>query len=179
MKLKDYSLRIRKNITVFLHVVFLTLALAGISLMYLNGRVGAGLSWVLTQDYEESSLFSQQFTEDLDHILNYVAYRDVFETDGALDLSREMFSVTRGDGPEIIYTLEEVLRYARSQGFYLNDQFDVVNDLFLYDNASTNRDQRVNWRAYDPNRTLTEPGRRLFLPAGLIQRGAGLFKRIL
>lgn len=158
MKLKDYSLRIRKNITVFLHVVFLTLALAGISLMYLNGRVGAGLSWVLTQDYEESSLFSQQFTEDLDHILNYVAYRDVFETDGALDLSREMFSVTRGDGPEIIYTLEEVLRYARSQGFYLNDQFDVVNDLFLYDNASTNRDQRVNWRAYDPNRTLTEPG---------------------
>ena len=51
-----------------------------------------------------------------------------------------MFSITRNDGPEIIYTLEEVLRYARSQGFYLNSDFDVVNDLLVYDNAATAKD---------------------------------------
>lgn len=158
MKLKDYSMRIRKNIAVLLHIIFLTLAVGGISVMYLTGQIGSGLSWVFRYDYEDSPQFARQFQEDLDHIFNYVAYRDVFETDGALDLSKEMVSVSNGDGPEVIYTLEELLRYAKGQGFYLNDQFEVVNDLFIYDNASSSKNQRVNWRAYNPHPVLTEPG---------------------
>lgn len=158
MKLKDYSMRIKKNITVLLHIIFLTLALGGISVMYLNTQIGSGISWLRDRKYEDSPQFQTQFQADLDLIFDYVAYRDVFETDGSLDLSQQMFSVSRGEGPEIIYTLEEVLRYAKSQGFYLNDQFEVVNDMFIYDNASTTRDQKVNWRAYDPNATLSEPG---------------------
>ena len=158
MKLKDYSMRIKKNIAVLLHIIFLTLALGGISVMYLNTQIGSGISWLRDRKYEDSPQFQAQFQADLDLIFDYVAYRDVFETDGGLDLSQQMFSVSRGEGPEIIYTLEEVLRYAKSQGFYLNDQFEVVNDMFIYDNASTTRDQKVNWRAYDPNATLSEPG---------------------
>ena len=46
MKLKDYSMRIRKNIAVLLHIIFLTLAVGGISVMYLTGQIGSGLSWV-------------------------------------------------------------------------------------------------------------------------------------
>ena len=106
MKLKDYSMQIRKNIAVLLHLIFLTLAVGGISIMYLTGQIGNGLSWVFRYDYEDSPQFSRQFQEDLNHIFNYVAYRDVFETDGALDLSKEMLSVSNGDGPEVIYTLE-------------------------------------------------------------------------
>lgn len=158
MKLKDYSMQIRKHIAVLLHVIFLTLVVAGISLMYTNTQTGRGINWLTDRNYEDSVRFEEQFQEDLDNLFAYVAYRDVFETDGFLDLSKEMFSVVRGDGPEIIYTLDEVLRYAKSQGFYLNDDFEVVNDLFLYDNASTTRDQRVIWRAYDPNATISEPG---------------------
>ena len=158
MKLKDYSMRIKKNIAVLMHIIFLTLALGGISVMYLHTQVGSGISWLVNRKYDDSAQFQTQFQGDLDLIFDYVAYRDVFETDGALDLSKEMFSVSRGEGPEIIYTLEEVLRYAKSQGFYLNDQFEVVNDMFIYDNASTTNDQKVNWRAYDPNATLSEPG---------------------
>lgn len=158
MKLKDYSTQIKKNIAVLLHMMFLTMAVAGISVMYLNTEIGSGISWLRDRKYEDTAQFQQQFQEDLDRIFRYVSYRDVFETDGALDLSNEMFSVTRGEGPEIIYTLDEVLRYAKSQGFYLNDRFEVVNDLFIYDNASTSKDQYVNWRAYDPNATLSEPG---------------------
>ncbi|MDO4267105.1 MAG: HAMP domain-containing sensor histidine kinase [Eubacteriales bacterium] len=158
MKLKEYSMRIRKNIAVLLHMIFLTLAVGSISFMYLNSQIGSGIFHLFDSSYEESDQFNQQFQTDLDLIFQYVAYRDVFETDGALDLSKNMFSVSSGDGPEIHYTLEEVLRYAKSQGFYLNDQFEVVNDLFIYDNASTNRDQMVHWRAYDPNRIIHEPG---------------------
>jgi signal transduction histidine kinase len=156
--LRDYSFRIKKNIGVLLHVIFLTLIVAGISIIYTNSRIGNGVGAILRQDYDDSEQFRQQFQADLDHVFKYISYRDVFETDGALDLSKEMFSITRGDGPEIIYTLEEVLRYAKSQGFYLNDRFEVVNDLFLYDNASMTKDQLVNWRAYPTEHQITEPG---------------------
>ena len=158
MRLKDYSMRIKKNIAVFLHILFLFMAVLSISVMYLNTSIGSGLSWILDRRYDDSAAFRDHFQEDLDHVFKYVAYRDVFETDGSLDLSKEMFAVSRDNGPEITYTLEEVLRYAKSQGFYLNDQFEVVNDLFIYDDASTARDQVVYWRAYDPNATLKEPG---------------------
>ena len=158
MRLKDYSMRIKKNIAVFLHILFLFMAILSISVMYLNTNIGSGMSWILDRKYDDSAAFRQQFQADLDHVFKYVAYRDVFETDGNLDLSKEMFAVSRDNGPEITYTLEEVLRYAKSQGFYLNDQFEVVNDLFIYDDASTTKDQLVYWRAYDPNATLKEPG---------------------
>lgn len=158
MKLKTYSMRIKKNIAVLLHIIFLTLAIGGISFMYLNSQIGSGISWLLDRRYEDTERFQEQLQGDLELLFRYVTYRDVFETDGSLDLSKEMFSVTKRDGPETIYTLEEVIRYAQSQGFYLNDDFEVVNDLFIYNNASTAKDYRVNWRSYDTNRTIEEPG---------------------
>ena len=158
MKLKDYSVQIRKNIAVLLHIIFLSLAVGGISVIYVNTQAGDGLSQIFKRGYEDSPRFEEQFQEDVDHILKYVAYRDIFETDGALDLSNQMFSVASGDGPEIIYTLEEVLRYARNQGFYLNDEFEVMHDSLIYGDASGAPDQRVIWRAYNPNATLSEPG---------------------
>lgn len=158
MKLNTHSLQIRKTLAVLLHIVFLTLAVASISFMYLHTQIGSGLSWIFDRQYEDTQKFQDQFQSDLDLLFKYVAYRDVFETDGSLDLSKEMFAVSHGDGPEITYTLEEVLRYAKSQGFYLNDQFEVINDLFIYSNASTSRDQHVIWRAYDKNPIINEPG---------------------
>lgn len=158
MKLKDYSMRIKKNIAVLLHMVFLFLVISGISMIYMNSQIGSGVSWLLNRRYEDSDHFQQQFQADLDNIFAYVSYRDVLETNGALDLTREMFSVSNGDGPEIIYTLEEVLRYAKSQGYYLNDRFEVVNDMFVYGNAAIDRNLRINWRAYMTDQKLSEPG---------------------
>ena len=158
MKLKDYSLQIKKNIAVLFHLIFLSLVVGSFSIMYLSTEYGSGLSWLLDRNYEDSPQFMTQFQQDLNSIFQYVSYRDVFEQEGVLDLSSQMFSITRGDGPEIIYTLEEVLRYARSQGFYLNSDFDVVNDLLVYDNAATAKDCRINWRAYLTDQQITEPG---------------------
>lgn len=158
MKLKDYSLRIKKQVLVLLHLIFLTLIVAGVSFMYTNTQIGSGITWMLTRNYEDSPEFEEQFQEDLNDIFAYISYRDVFETNGSLDLSREMFSVSRDNGPELIYTLEEVLRYAKSQGFYLDENFRVVNDMFIYGDASTTKDQYVNWRAYAPDTALSEPG---------------------
>lgn len=158
MKLKDYSLQIKKNLAVLLHAVFLVLAVSGITTLYLNSTIGGGIDWLFDTDYDNTEEFQNQVQEDIVHIFHYVEYRDIFETDGALDLSREMFAFTRGDGAEQTYTLEEVIRYAQGQGFYLNEQFEIVNDLFVYDTSSTTKDCMVTWRAYDPDRTISEPG---------------------
>ncbi len=155
---KDNSFRAKKVILVVLHILFLILAMAGIGIAYMNCPLDADIRSVLTERFEDSQEFQETFQRDLNEIFRYVSYRDVFETDGALDLSKEMFSVSRNGSVEIVYTLDEVLRYARSQGFYLNDKFDLVNDLFLFDNASTANDQLVNWRAYPTEREITEPG---------------------
>ncbi len=156
--LKDYSLQVKKNIAVFLHIIFLTLAIFGISIISLNTKTGLGISSILKFGYDDSILFQERFQKDLDQVFQYISYRDVFETDGSLNLSKEMFSISRANGPEVIYTLEEVLRYAKSQGFYLNDKFEVVSELFLYDHASTAKDQLVNWRAYPTDQPIREPG---------------------
>ena len=114
MRLKDYSMRIKKNIAVFLHILFLFMAILSISVMYLNTNIGSGMSWILDRKYDDSAAFRQQFQADLDHVFKYVAYRDVFETDGNLDLSKEMFAVSRDNGPEITYTTKDQLVYWRA-----------------------------------------------------------------
>ncbi len=158
MSSKDNSFQAKKAILVVLHIVFVILAMAGIGIAYMNSPLDSDIKSVLTEKFEDSPEFQEAFQEDLDEVFRYVSYRDVFETDGALDLSKEMFSVSRNGSLDIVYTLDEVLRYARSQGFYLNDKFDLVNDLFLFDNASTANDQLVNWRAYPTEHEITEPG---------------------
>ncbi len=156
--LKDNSFQAKKAILVVLHIVFLILAMAGIGIAYMNSPLESDIKDILSERFEDSAEFQEAFQEDLDEIFRYVSFRDVFETDGSLDLSKEMFSVSRNGSLDIVYTLDEVLRYARSQGFYLNDKFDLVNDLFLFDNASTANDQLVNWRAYPTEHEITEPG---------------------
>lgn len=157
MKLNTYSLQIKKNIAVLLHIIFLTMVVAGISVLYLNGSVGSGLSLLLNRHYEDSPAFQAQLQADVDRVFGYVNYRDVFEENGTLDLSKEMFTASYF-GADKTYTLSEVIHYAQGQGFYLNERFEVVNDLFIYDNASMSRDYLVKWRAYDANRIIAEPG---------------------
>ena len=44
IKPRYYSLQIKKNIAVLLHILFLFLAVHGISFIYLNMGTGAGIS---------------------------------------------------------------------------------------------------------------------------------------
>ena len=68
MRLKDYSMRIKKNIAVFLHILFLLMTVLSISVMYLNTSIGSGVSWILDRRYDDSDAFREQFQEDLDHV---------------------------------------------------------------------------------------------------------------
>ena len=73
------KIRIQKVVLSLLSVIFLAMALAGISAMYLNGGYGRGISWVYEETYEDSDTFSMKLGKDIENIFTYIGYKDLFE----------------------------------------------------------------------------------------------------
>jgi len=154
---KDTALSIKKKVVVFLHLIFLTLAISGISLMYLNSHYGNGIAMIHETKYEDSDEFSTQLQEDIELIFSYVAYRDILETNGMLDMSLPMARIRTSADTEMVYTIDELVRYARQLGYYLDGNYNIVQDSLTY-NDVPDQEVYVTWRAYAQNEQYAEPG---------------------
>lgn len=154
---KETAMRIKKNIAVFLHLIFLTLAVTGISLMYLNMHYGKGFSMIHETKYEDSGEFSEQLQGDIDNVFNYVAYRDILTTNGEYDMSLEIVEVRYPSGQDVAYTIDELVRHARSLGYYLDENFKIVQDALKF-NPRTPQEVYVIRRAYGLDQGYAEPG---------------------
>lgn len=119
------KIRIQKVVLSLLSVIFLAMALAGIAVMYLNGGYGKGISWVYEESYEDSDPFSMKLAKDIENIFTYIGYKDLFETDGRLDMSKPIVRLTDGPGIDEDWTLDQIVRYARIRGYYLGEDFTV------------------------------------------------------
>ena len=119
------KIRIQKVVLSLLSVIFLAMALAGISAMYLNGGYGRGISWVYEETYEDSDTFSMKLGKDIENIFTYIGYKDLFETNGQLDMSKPIVRLTDGPGVDEDWTLDQIVRYARIRGYYLGENFTV------------------------------------------------------
>lgn len=156
MNTKNKSIRLKKNLAVLLHALFLAAVLAGFSMMHMNENFGKGLSWLGNESYEDTEGFAAQVRDDIDRIFDYVKYKDVFETNGIVDTEKPIVSIS--DGPEqSILTLDDLLQYAKTRGYFLDDRYQIAG------NPSTPteedlRDYMVNWRTYEPNLQYSEPG---------------------
>lgn len=152
-----HSMQSKKSTAVILHIIFLCITLCGISMMYLNSNYGKGLLWITEESYEDTPVFTQQLQKDLDQIFYYVQYRDVFETSGKIDLSKPILRVSSGPGGDTIYTLDEIIRYAKTRGYYLNDKFKITGDPTEPSDEDL-EEVMVDWRAYNPALKYSEPG---------------------
>ena len=119
------KIRIQKVVLSLLSVIFLAMALAGISAMYLNGGYGRGISWVYEETYEDSDTFSMKLGKDIENIFTYIGYKDLFETNGQLDMSKPIVRLMDGPGVDEDWTLDQIVRYARIRGYYLGENFTV------------------------------------------------------
>lgn len=146
----------RKDFAALLHMIFSLLVVIGVSIMYSNSHYGEGIRWVTHEIYEDTPDFTLQLQSDIDQIFNYVKYKEVFETNGKLDYSKPIVRVMEGPGIIKEYTVDEMIRQAKSQGYYLNEEFKVSGGQPTTDN--TNSDVRVDYRAYEPDFKATEPG---------------------
>ncbi|MFR5601835.1 MAG: histidine kinase dimerization/phospho-acceptor domain-containing protein, partial [Lachnospiraceae bacterium] len=151
-------MKLNKHLSFILHVIFLALTLTGVTFMYLNSNYGQGLTWLAGESYEDTPGFMAQLQDDIDCIFDYVDFKDVFETDGELDFDKDMVSVTYNSGKDVTYTLDELVRYAKSYGYYLNEEYKVVkstSEEIVHRNSSP---PLINWKAYKPNEVYSEPG---------------------
>lgn len=156
MKTKKQSIRIKKNLAVLLHMLFLAAMLAGFSMMHMNENFGKGLSWLGNESYEDTEAFAAQVRDDIDRIFDYVKYQDVFETNGIVDSEKPIVSIS--DGPEqSVLTLDDLLQYAKTRGYFLDDRYQIAGNPSIPTEEDL-RDYMVNWRTYEPNLQYTEPG---------------------
>ena len=119
------KIRIQKVVLSLLSVIFLAMALAGISAMYLNGGYGKGIRWIYDETYEDSDAFCSQLGVDISNIFTYIGYKDMFETNGVLDMHKVIVRITDGPGVDEDMTLDQIIRYAKIRGYYLGEDFTV------------------------------------------------------
>lgn len=158
MKKFGWSIQLKKHFTLLFHAAFLSLLLVGFAFIYLNSNYGRGLSWIHEESFADTFAFKQLLEDDIEKIFQYVNYKDVFETDGQIDYNKDMVSVTFNSGKTVVYTLDDLIRYAKGMGYYLDDNYEVAGGPTA---PSSNEDVAyplVNWKAYNPDEQYSEPG---------------------
>ena len=161
MKKPAWPISLKKKFLLLFHGLFLGLFLAGISFIYFNENFGRGLSWIHEESYADTLPFTEQLESDVEMIFKYVKYKDLFETDGKLDYNKDMVCVTFSSGKTMIYTLNDMVRSAKSWGYYLTDAFEVAGGPSVHERDTRNAAiPLIEWKTYDPDaaKHYSEPG---------------------
>ena len=161
MKKDIWPVSLKKQFLLLLHAAFLMLFLWGISFIYFNENYGRGIRWIREESYADTLPFTEQLEADVEMIFKYVKYKDLFETDGKLDYNKDMVCVTFSSGKSMIYTLNDMIREAKSRGYYLTDTFEVAGGPAVHERDTQNAAiPLIEWKTYDPHASehYTEPG---------------------
>lgn len=149
--------QIKKFLAVFIHLFCLGMALASICILYANSNFGRGFTWIQSETYIQSDLFYNQLQSDIRAIFDYARLQDAFETDGEIDLEKEVLTVSQGPNATTTYTLDEIIKLGEHYG-YLVQSDGSIDVLPLENNAAQENAVLINYKAYDPEPVLTEPG---------------------
>ena len=144
-------MQIQKWIASLAHLFFLILGLIGISLMYINGNFGLGLTGIGSVPYEDTAEFNTQFNNDLNDIFLYMEYQDVFGADSSIDLSRRMLKMTFGPSETENFSLSSLISYLESMGYQLDDDFNCQKVSEPADGVKS-REGYVEWSVQEPQR---------------------------
>jgi len=145
-----------KVILVILNAVAVLGFMTSVSLLYSNSNFKAGITNLNKEVYEDSPLFMEQFSKDVQYAFDYIEYKDVFETDGKFDLDKVIFSVSDGPNEDTQYTIQDVITTARRRGYYLDENYQIMTAPNI---VTSNQETKytVNWTAYEMEREIDEP----------------------
>lgn len=155
MKNIKFPLTSQKLYASIIHLLFLAVMFIGVSLMYLNDNFGMGITKFQNIAYEDTERFGQQFNADLNDILNYLEYNEVFATDGSVDITKPMLKMTFGPNETETFNLGDLITYLQSLGYQLNDNFEYSGtpDQALIDKS---RSGYIDWTASAPAEVHTD-----------------------
>lgn len=144
------SLRVRKQIAVGLHLLFLMLALFGVGTLYLNDNLGVGITRVKNIRYEDTAQFNEQVNADLNNIFRYIKYSDTFARDRAAAVDSRALRMMYGPTDLVDYTLKDLLSYLESRGYQIREDFSYTYG-GLPEKVLENREGYVMWSIADPD----------------------------
>ena len=155
--MKGSLTRLLKAIITVVHLIFLGIIVISISVLYVNSNFGRGITWIQSETYTQSDLFYNQLQSDIIAIFDYARLRDAFETDGELDMDKEILSINYGPNTISGYTMTDIIEIGESYGYFLQEDHTIrvitSNTLPVEEEAVL-----VEYKAYDPEPKFTEPG---------------------
>ncbi len=156
--MKQFLSHNKRAVCIALHAFFLIIALAGICLLYFNSDYGKGFAWLQNHSYADTAAFSDQFSQDVDAVFQYSKYRQAFETEHVLDMSKSVVTVSDGNPDnEQTYSLEYMVDYAESKGYVLDKDWNIQEIPVSEENYEDEEPLLVEWKSYDPNPQYSEP----------------------
>ncbi len=153
MTIRKLSLYQKKIAACVVHLLFLALAFIGVGIMYMNDNLGVGITRIHSGSYEDTEAFTQYFNEDLSDIFQYMEYHGIFSTGGAVDVSNEMLQMTFGPNDTRSFSLNDIIKYLKSLGYYLNEDFQCTP--VSLDEKRKPLKGYVAWSAADPDMYYT------------------------
>ena len=140
---------------------FFILFLFSISLVLLHfaPKGSDTIAFLQEKNYLSSSSFDSAVSESINDIFDYIDLRDLFETRGTLDLNHTI-AQSESNGATRSYSLDYLIKYARSMGYYLNEKNEIMED----GPATVTKEQdekehqiKVIYRAYLPDYQPASP----------------------
>ena len=110
----------KKIIAGSVHALSILLVLCSIAILAFSSSEGNALSYIQQPYYIKSSVFETQVSESINDIFDYIDLKTLFEKNGTLDLNH-VIAQGESKGVPASYSLDYLIRYARSMGYYLND----------------------------------------------------------
>ena len=142
----------KRSLIIIIHALSVLLALAGLSVIYIESPGGYGLSWTAKESYAETPQFAQKLNEDIGQIREYAWLRDAFEEDGELNMDGTVAD-TEVDGSYTPFTLREAMQTAQKYGCYLDPnthELSIDSAARAVADQPDSREIKVNYKYYDP-----------------------------
>lgn len=149
MKISHIPMKIQKRAASILHLLFLVIMFCGIGVMYLNDNFGSGITSIKSVSYEDTDEFNEQVNQDLEDLLLYIEYNEVFGG-GTIDASEDVLEMTFGPNETESFSLANLISYLQNQGYELDETFQYrrVSRTGIYNS----RTGYVDWSASEPER---------------------------
>jgi len=149
----------KRIILTIINFVSIILIICSIGVLTFGAAEGSALEYVRQPDYIKSVSYESQVNEMMTDVFDYVQLTDIFEKNGKLDLG---LIIAQADiqGQNVSYSLDYLIQYARSMGYYFDSWNRLKNDgsrTISKEDDELNHQIIVQYRAYLPNYKQTSP----------------------
>ena len=149
----------KKFILPFIHLFSVVLLLLSLIVLHFAPKSHDAISFLKENNYLSSSDFDSAISESVNDIFDYIDLRDLFESKGTLDLNHTI-AQSETNGATRSYSLDYLIKYARSMGYYLNEKNEIMEDgPATITKAQDEKEHmiRVTYRSYLPDYQPASP----------------------